>query len=477
MDAPKLSDSESKLLELLLLMTGREDRLQRTPLVNPDLVAGIKAVAPVLTKVDNRELPSETRCELLNRLRSSLAIKPISLATFQVVFGDADFSKLSDVENQIERFRTHCMLHYGSFRFGFKQFRTGGRVQELWHQHFPTTPEIQTRAQNFKSRMKPIGLIQIPASQLFSLGYLAAEHAARLNPARKQLEDLIKKAISENAANFEDLCKASGKKAGEVPPIIAAAGIPGSEALFYQDLPIFSQAKSYTEILQIIRDLCAKVDDEAITKARQDGLQNARTYMSMRDLDVYVATSMRDPLHFTTNWDFVNGLFHRGALAEWSIRYFDPTQSFLEDRVQKGLLEYLMIKRARLCVYNAQESDTFGKDAEAGVTLAQGKPVVVYVARLFPSIDRLKSVYEAIDEGTRHGRDAFLDLLRKSALLSEDQIGILRDPDKTTPDAINELLRKHVPAVLEKLSADVIEMELIRQGYDPTGPADPKDQP
>ncbi len=309
----------------------------------------------------------------------------------------------------------------------------------------------------------------------FFAGLLAAEHAARLNPARKQLEDLIKKAISENAANFEDLCKASGKKAGEVPPIIAAAGIPGSEALFYQDLPIFSQAKSYTEILQIIRDLCAKVDDEAITKARQDGLQNARTYMSMRDLDVYVATSMRDPLHFTTNWDFVNGLFHRGALAEWSIRYFDPTQSFLEDRVQKGLLEYLMIKRARLCVYNAQESDTFGKDAEAGVTLAQGKPVVVYVARLFPSIDRLKSVYEAIDEGTRHGRDAFLDLLRKSALLSEDQIGILRDPDKTTPDAINELLRKHVPAVLEKLSADVIEMELIRQGYDPTGPADPKD--
>ncbi len=33
-----------------------------------------------------------------------------------------------------------------------------------------------------------------------------------------------------------------------------------------------------------------------------------------------------------------------------------------------------MIKRARMSVYNAQESDTFDKDAEAAVTLAQDKP-------------------------------------------------------------------------------------------------------
>src|SRR5205807_1540880 len=120
------------------------------------------------------------------------------------------------------------------------------------------------------------------------------------------------------------------------------------------------------------------------------GLQNARTYMAMHDLNLYVATSMREPLHFTTNWAFVQGLFHAGHLSDWNLRYFDPTQAFLPDRIQKGLLECLMIKRAQLTVYNAQESDTFGKDSEAGVTLAQAKPVVVFVARLFDQQPTMK---------------------------------------------------------------------------------------
>jgi nucleoside 2-deoxyribosyltransferase len=51
--------------------------------------------------------------------------------------------------------------------------------------------------------------------------------------------------------------------------------------------------------------------------------------------------------------------------------------------------------------YNAQESDTFGKDAELGVTLAQGKPVIVYVTRLFEKSEGLKKIYELIDAGAR----------------------------------------------------------------------------
>ena len=41
-----------------------------------------------------------------------------------------------------------------------------------------------------------------------------------------------------------------------------------------------------------------------------------------------------------------------------------------------------MLKRAHCAIYMAGESDTLGKDSELAATLAQGKPVIVYVPEL-----------------------------------------------------------------------------------------------
>lgn len=47
-----------------------------------------------------------------------------------------------------------------------------------------------------------------------------------------------------------------------------------------------------------------------------------------------------------------------------------------------------MLRRAFLTIYMAQKEDTFGKDSEASVALGQGKPVIVYVPKLFvPDLD------------------------------------------------------------------------------------------
>lgn len=50
-------------------------------------------------------------------------------------------------------------------------------------------------------------------------------------------------------------------------------------------------------------------------------------------------------------------------------------------RTYKGLLEGLMLKRARCTIYMVQETDTMGKDSELATTLAQGKPVIAYVPK------------------------------------------------------------------------------------------------
>jgi hypothetical protein len=176
---------------------------------------------------------------------------------------------------------------------------------------------------------------------------------------------------------------------------------------------------------------------------------------------------MREPLHFTTNWSFVRRLFHEGDLKEWKLRYFDPTQAYLEDRIRKGLLECLMIKRARLTVYNAQEADTFGKDAEAGVTLAQGKPVVVFVARLFEENPELAPIYQAIDGGDRLERDAFVDKLVDGGLLGQKDAASLRPANKTKVDVIECVFRSVGKEAVKRIDESKIKIELIRQGYDP----------
>src|SRR5271167_2370468 len=85
---------------------------------------------------------------------------------------------------------------------------------------------------------------------------------------------------------------------------------------------------------------------------------------------------------FHVRYDFVNRLMTSPELSDLPIRYFDPTQSYTKERVDKGLVESLMIKRARCTVYSVQDSDTLGKDSELAATLAQGKPVIAYVPRI-----------------------------------------------------------------------------------------------
>jgi hypothetical protein len=126
-----------------------------------------------------------------------------------------------------------------------------------------------------------------------------------------------------------------------------------------------------------------------------------------------------------------------------------------------------MIKRTRITVYNAQETDTFGKDAEAGVTLAQRKPVIVYVARLFEQLASLQSLYKAIDEGARVERDTFVETLIKNGVIGSNEKASFLGPEKTKAEVVKGVIEKYCQSALRDLGEDKIAVELIRQGYDP----------
>jgi hypothetical protein len=116
---------------------------------------------------------------------------------------------------------------------------------------------------------------------------------------------------------------------------------------------------------------------DAFLAARTAALTNTQLYLSMvNDLDVYVATSMRTRSDFRTMAERCDKIFTDPKVQDLHLRYSDPTMSAAEGHQDKGLIECLMVKCAKVLVYCAGEKESYGKDAEAAMALSLGKPVI-----------------------------------------------------------------------------------------------------
>ncbi|MGA2476464.1 MAG: hypothetical protein ABSF73_07565 [Terriglobia bacterium] len=144
---------------------------------------------------------------------------------------------------------------------------------------------------------------------------------------------------------------------------------------------IFSADEVLDESVSSESDLSGRYDRVAskFAEARSAALDNTRYYLSMlSDLDVYIATSMRSRQDFRSMADTCERIFANPRLKEMNLRYFDPTLSAAGGHEDKGLIECLMVKCAKLLVYSAGEKESYGKDAEAAMALSLGKPVIFY---------------------------------------------------------------------------------------------------
>jgi hypothetical protein len=169
----------------------------------------------------------------------------------------------------------------------------------------------------------------------------------------------------------------------------------------------------------LLKSLKEKPEDAelaALNKKRIDvieiGKRNQIAYLTSDHLDVYIATSMRLRHEFVSVSRMVQQLENHKVLKDLSLRLFDPTQAYCENRIDKGLSEGLMLKRARCTVYLVQESDTLGKDSELASTLAQGKPVIAIVPQGDEDYvnDQVKLLQESYPNSDK--KSIILDLLK-----------------------------------------------------------------
>ena len=394
-----------------------------------------------------------------------------------------------------------CLLEFSQPDYGFERFNENDELlDEAWSRYFSPI------------RRRPpasLGIEEIDPRLLFSLGYLAYSVYPSLNKYRKALEKIIDDALKEthmeNPKDFisfakrrmaqNDIVELIGRELLEdqitekdVVDLIKKAAIPEEDLILNYPLAQWygehasRQYRNYREVLAVARSSCLEVEKEQIEELRKRGFENTMIYLSTEEIDVYVATSMRTPRDFIINHKFISALMNDDNIKYLNLVFFDPTKAYVPERVFKGLLESLMVYRAKVVIYNAQERETFGKDAEASMALAHGKIVIVYVPRIFSeeieSLDialmsenskealrKIKEIYLHIDELIWEEHDDFLNALKERDLLDENEVEELSEPDKDQRDAIRYVIRKHFPQILRELEVDEIKSALINKGY------------
>jgi hypothetical protein len=201
-------------------------------------------------------------------------------------------------------------------------------------------------------------------------------------------------------------------------------------------------------------DSTAKNEERKRTFIVEKGKANHEAYLACDHLDVYFATSMRLQHEYLFANRTIGQIFKHPILQNLKLRWFDPTQAYCQNRIDKSLAEALMLKRAKCTIYLAQESETLGKDSELACTLAQGKTVVVYIPEVNKKyVDEYLSDLKKIERNVNE-KKLILDQLRAfdSSLAWENNEvrKWLENPDTINLISIKDRLEKTIKSSYDK---------------------------
>lgn len=256
------------------------------------------------------------------------------------------------------------LLYFGNVRAGFASLRS-----MTWEEitAFFDVKRYDTEA--IAARGPALALHTISRDDRYLISEMACKTFGELPETREAAFQMLESAWDKHAAtgggtiDFRDLLKR----------YVVSQSNEEQMLLTYDDV---SDAKisSKSEVRQRFDSVISKFLD-----ARSKAIQNTEYYLSMvNDLDVYVATSMRSRKNFRDMADACDHIFNDHRLKNLHLRYFDPTLSAAKGHEDKGLIECLMVKCAKVLVYVEGEKESYGKDAEAAMALSLGKPVIFF---------------------------------------------------------------------------------------------------
>jgi hypothetical protein len=272
----------------------------------------------------------------------------------------------------MERIYYDCLLYYGNITNGYKVLSRKNEVELksfFGSKMFPT--------EMIKKRGKALDFEEIPKDDR----YLISEMACKTYEAPEEDANNLKRFLIENYT----IAINKGLKKPKIKDLLEGKYLKEDIKEQEKNANIMQLKFSAEDILE--KEIDNKEDieryygevAEKFTSSRKKAIINTEYYLSLvSDLDVYVATSMRTKDDFIEMANTCEKIFHDEKLTKLHLRYFDPTISAANGHEDKGLIECLMVKAAKVLVYTSGKKESYGKDAEAAMALSSGKPVIFY---------------------------------------------------------------------------------------------------
>jgi hypothetical protein len=278
---------------------------------------------------------------------------------------ESGVSSLEQLKWGLHRFFIDSLLYFGDIRTAYEEL------------HGKSHPELErffagkrVDSEGMRARGPALPLHQIPADDRYLIAEIACKgYSPIADGAELLIEDVLLKAY-----------KARGGGTVRIGDLFGEGSQLARDDPQTQYMLQFTTEEFVEDTVSNENDIRERVHGVAgrFVKARDLAVANTRLYLSLvNELDVYVATSMRKRSDFRDMNRDCGYIFGEDQLSRFRIRYFDPTLSAAEGHEDKGLIECLMVKRAKALVYFAGEADSFGKDAEVTMALSLGKPVII----------------------------------------------------------------------------------------------------
>ena len=264
------------------------------------------------------------------------------------------------------RLFTDALLYFGNVRTAFRRLRTLAR-EDL--DAFFFSKRFDTDA--IKERGEVLPLQPIPQDDRFLVSEMACKSFGDGPESEGEMRQALKEAYEDYRKGSRDPVTFRDLLSGNLPAKYSER----------KDEFQFAMDGILEEPIASEEDFETKFGGQAdkYFKARESALRNTEHYLSVvNELDVYVATSMRSRENFRDMARFCHEVFQDKRLTDLNLRYFDPTLSAALGHEDKGLIECLMVKCAKVLVYSAGERESYGKDAEAAMALSLGKPVIFH---------------------------------------------------------------------------------------------------
>lgn len=277
-----------------------------------------------------------------------------------------DIQSLDHLRWGFYRLYVDALLFFGNVREAYRELRA--KSYEQLRAYFKSAC---FDTENLSARGPILPLNVIPKDDRYLVSEMACKSYAPSTEDTQDLLDLLIAAYKE--------AKGKGITRVKIGELLGGEYMKQHEERQYE--LTFSADEILEETVESIKELekkCGTIINK-FKEARSAATENTKLYLSMiSELDVYVATSMRNRQDFRNMTNACEEIFKDERLSDLNLRYFDPTLSAAEGHEDKGLIECLMVKCAKVLVYMAGEKESFGKDAEAAMALSLGKPVIFH---------------------------------------------------------------------------------------------------